>query len=248
MNQEDYRRIEEYLKKRLSPREEQAFEARLRQDSDLAAEVEWQQEMMEFLRRQADREALKAKLSAIGDKYLEPEPSRKTTGAKIFRIGRRPWLVAASVAVLITATMLVFLLTDSRTLYQQYSQHPSLSLTEMSTQTGYDLAAAEQAFNNGDYPVAERELAEYLTQNPSDTLALLYRGISLLELGRIQPAREIFEAIRNGSSDLKDLGTWYLALSYVKENDRENARQVLEQLPQRSERYSSARELLKKLQ
>lgn len=65
---------ERYLDNRLPVSERKAFEARMRQDSKLAAEVAALREMRSFFA--ADRPDLEDKLSALGDQYFTPRRER----------------------------------------------------------------------------------------------------------------------------------------------------------------------------
>jgi tetratricopeptide (TPR) repeat protein len=117
----------------------------------------------------------------------------------------------------------------------------------MSSSQAYDLSKAEAAFKQGNYDITRTELSSYLSANPTDTLALLFQGICQLELDNYSQAATIFSEIKSGTSDFQSLGEWYLALSFVKQKDFDRARQELENIPQGSEKYAEAQELLNSL-
>lgn len=248
MDRKDYELLEKYLKGELDEEARTRFEQRLVQEEELAAELAWQQRMQEFLRKTRDREQLKSKLEQLGDQYFQKEekaPPPSTPVVPLYR--RRAFQVAASIALLIIAGWITFSLLNQPSLYRQFAQHPPLTLTEMSDE-GPDAGEIEQAFNREDYETAARELQTYLQDHPADTLALLYRGISLLETGQLQEATAIFSDIRSGRSDLRELGAWYLALTYLREGNRTRAREVLQDLPPGADNFEKAQELLKRLE
>jgi len=247
MDRNDYELLEQYLKGTLDEASRTAFEQRLEQEEELAAELAWQQRMQEFLRKKQSQEQLEAKLKKLGDRYLQQEPPQKSTVPKVVPLYRRRSLqVAAGIAILLIAGWLTLRLLDQPSLYRQYADHPQLALTEMSGE-GPKVTDIEQAFNRGDYETAAEGLQSYLRENPTDTLALLYHGISLLENGETKEAADIFTTIRNSSTDLQTLGAWYLALTYLRQDEQARAREVLRSISPGSDQYEEARELLERL-
>lgn len=244
MKEEEDKLLDDYLAGLLSDEERQAVETRLQTDEAFAAELALRREMQAFLRQRERRTALAADLARLGDAHFST--TRSEAGIRRLPLWRRPLMVAAaSVAVLaVVITVLSLLLRPN--LYEQYAQHPLLSLTEMSGQ-GPDLSRIEQDFNSGDYQAAETGLERYLTQHPEDQMARLYLGIALLELDRYAEAADLFTAIQGSGSDLADTAVWYLALTYVKQKDRETARRYLQQIPAGSEWYEKAQRLLARL-
>jgi hypothetical protein len=247
MDRKDYDLLEKYLKGQLDEESRAALEQRLEEDEALAAELAWQKRMQQFLRKNQEREQLKTKLEKLGDRYFSQEEKATTAPPPRLPVYRRRSLqIAAGIAILIIAGWLTTRLLQQPSLYRQYAQHPALALTEMSGE-GPDVRDIEQAFNQGDYEAAARDLQTYLQQHPADTLALLYRGISLLETGQLQEAASIFSIIRSGKSDLRGLGDWYLALTYLRQGHRSQAREVLRSIPPGADKYEEAQELMDRL-
>lgn len=248
MDRKDYELLEQYLKGELDEASRTAFEQRLERNEELAAELAWQQRMQAFLRKNREREQLKAKLEKLGARHFQQESPQEPATTKVVPLYRRRSLqIAAGIAILVIAGWLSIRLLNQPSLYRQYADHPSLALTEMSGE-GPDVTNIEQAFNREDYATAAEGLQSYLRENPTDTLALLYRGISLLETGRLQEATDVFTSIQNSTTDLQDLGAWYLALTYLRRGERERTREVLRGIPPGADRYEEAQELLGRLE
>ena len=93
----------------------------------------------------------------------------------------------------------------------------------------------------------EAALRAVLTDKPGHLTARLYEGICLLELGRPAEARAAFAPIAEGTSALQADALWYLALSYLRENDPTRCRETLLRLQAGQEHYQQAQELLRAL-
>lgn len=235
---------EQYLRGQLSTEEQAAFDQMLTADPDFAREVKAGDLAVKGLQSLHIHERIQEMRKQLGKSQIKA-PEKKE--ARILTILRRPLSIAASVAVLVVAAYFIYLSFGSQSLYDQYNQHPSFAVTEMSAASTYDLSGAEAAFQQGNYEATRSELAAYLNANPTDTLALLFLGICQLELDNYPQAEDIFGDIQSGNSDFQALGEWYLALTYVKQENSAQAREVLSSIPQGSEKYAEAQELLSKL-
>lgn len=226
-----------YLNGQLSGETQVAFDKALESDSAFADKVK------------AGELAIVGLKSHYIERRIAEIKKKVDGGAKIKTISwyRRPLAIAASIGLLIVAGIVAYLNINQTSLYQQYAEHPRLAITQMSSDGSYDLSKAETAFNTGDYTTARTELTSYLTTNPNDTLALFYQGIGFLELNEFPEALRIFTTIGNGQSDFQALGQWYLALTYLKQEDEVRTQQILQEITVDSEKYNDAQALLKKL-
>ena len=132
-------------------------------------------------------------------------------------------------------------------LYDQYFESPSLALVERSNANGLDLPTIEQDFAEKRYDLAKSNLLTYLDAYPQDLQAQLALGICDLELDEVGAAQAIFEKLHEGRSTLKYSGTWYLALSFLKENNHAEVETLLSQIPDDSGYYEKAQQLLNSL-
>jgi predicted Zn-dependent protease len=238
---ENSERLDKYLRGDMDAEEKAGFEAQLAKDTELAKALELQRDMELFLRRKTQRETLQKQLPAIGKDYFQP-----AQGAKVITMPRqrRLFLAAASLAAAIALFFMVkWALSPS--LFDDYAQYPPLALIEKSA--GADWSQAETAFNSNNFAEAERLLAQYIAEHPSDRLAELYLGICNMELDKITEAQAVFRSFTPEEADLKDYADWYLALSYLKAGDKARCRQALQQLSITSPFQQQAADLLKKL-
>jgi len=238
-------KIDRFLRNELPEEEKKAFEAELNQNADVAGELALQKDMEQFLRKQEKRTALKNQLNSIGPEFFQasvkPEPGR------IVPLQRRQtlrWVIGLAAAI---ALLLVARFVFSPSLYDQFGQHPPLAMIEKSNATQDNLAAMEAAFNQKNYTAALPLLQAYVREKPGDLQAELYLGICLLETGQYADARAVFTKISQTQSSFMDFGQWYLALSYLKEGDKAACRRVLLELPEESEFFQKAQDLLKQV-
>jgi len=242
MQPEDYTLIDQYLRNQLAGEARQAFEARLDREPELAEALEFARHAQAFLGRQVERDALKSQLKRLGDQHFQGQGSQPPQAKGQLR---RLWpvlAIAATVALILTINFLL----PQPSLYDQFGQHQPLFLTEKSTDAP-NTAPLETAFNNGQYAEALPLLQAYTQSNPTDTLALLYQGICLMETNQLTAATSIFSAIQQGQSALQAEATWYLALTALKEEKPAQCRQWLQTISADSDRYQAAQDLLKKL-
>lgn len=244
MNSDDYQLIDQYFSKTLDETELQGFRQKLEEDAEFAAAFETRQEMETFLENRPQREKLKDTLKNIGTDFeaekLEQSPKIIPLAQKI---KRGYWIVgmAAAIALII---LLAWPFLFPQSLYDQYNQHRSLALQERGTSTHLD---AETAFNQQHYEQAYEALSSYLNEHSDDVRARLALGICALELNRYEEALRIFESIQKGGSALAQSATWYLALTYVKQDQPQKAGPYLEQIQEGSFWYTQAQELLEKI-
>lgn len=94
-----------------------------------------------------------------------------------------------------------------------------------------NLAEGSNAYNKKDYATAARYFKIYLKSFPNRSDVKFYLGVSLLEQDLDLEANEIFKALATEPQNAyAEQATWYLALTYLKSNDKEKAKPLLEDL------------------
>lgn len=153
---------------------------------------------------------------------------------------------AAAVALLLTFGGRV-LFNDQGSVYEQFAQHQSLSLTERGDGDN-GITTAEAAFNDGRYEDAIVSLQQYVQLNQDDARARLALGISHLETGDNAKAVRIFKEIAKNGGSLAPYGNWYLALAAVYRGESSTALRYLDLIlvgdPFLKERIVELREVL----
>ncbi|MFK8009399.1 MAG: tol-pal system YbgF family protein [Saprospiraceae bacterium] len=249
MEKDNYTLIEKYLNGELNEEEIKKFQSRLKEDTVFAEEYTLQKSMNIFLEKNRNQPALESKLASIGkDFFVEGKNEQEDKVIPISRNkNRNRWIIGLIATAAVAALLVMFNPFQEGDLYQQYAAHQPISLTEKST--GNDVSTkAETAFNQKNYALAYENLTLYLQENPADQKAQLALGISALEDGKTTEAITIFEKMATGDSAFKDYGTWYLALSYLKQKDFEKAKSFLSQVPNSEKSlFKKAQKLLKDL-
>ena len=238
-------RIDRYLSGQMDQEEKKAFNAEIAANPSLEEELALQKDMANFLKRKDQRDILKNQLHDISNDYFK---TTEQDQAKIVQLPRRrlSWMIAASAAAVITLILVwQFLLSPS--LFEQYAQYPPLALAEKSATPTIDWSQTETAFNAGNYKAAEIQLTQYLNAYPNDQLAKLYLGICKMELNQLEEAQQIFQSFSDADVSIKDYADWYLALSYLKGNNKERSQNILQQITSSSPLYNRAQELLNQL-
>ncbi len=249
MEQDNYILIEKYLNGELNEEEVNDFKLRLKEDATFSEEYTLQKSMNIFLEKDRNQPSLEAKLESLGKGFFEEE--KNETEDKVIPISRNKnrnrWLIGLIATAAVAALLVFFNPFQQDDLYNQYASHQPISLTEKSE--GSDAGTnAESAFNQKNYALAYENITTYLQENPEDLKAELALGISALETGKMEEAISIFEKINAGNSALKNYGTWYLALSYLKQKDFEKAKSFLNQVPKSENTlFEKAQNLLKDL-
>ncbi len=243
MKEEDYKKIDQYLQGELPKEENALFQSRLSEDQEFAAAFEIRQQMTNYLQASLQQPALEAKMEEFGKQYFKE--STPSSGKRV----KMPFLrIGLAIAAAIALLLMVWNPFNSVNLYTQYAAaHPPLALVEKNAATNL-AQKAEQAYANKEYENAYIALSEIIQTEPNNVQASLALGISALESGRINEAQSIFNNLANGSSILKSYGQWYLALSYLKTDENEKAKSILETLDNNEPALKKkATELLKKL-
>lgn len=264
MNEENDILISRYLATDLPPPELAAFEARLAAEPELAEELRRRKEELTFLRAAATRPDLETQMAALAAQHFSAEPDKKeartqvpaadkgqgnSTGktAKVRSLNWKRWLPAAGIAAAVALVLLLWNPFSVAEPYRQFALYVPLNLTEKSNDKGA-AAAAQEAFNAGNYEQAHTELIKYLQQQPDDNEARLAFGIAALETGRDAEARTIFAELANGTTTFRDDGQFYLALAYFKAGDQRAKTELKKISPDNPDFGVRVREMLQLMQ
>ena len=106
---------------------------------------------------------------------------------------------------------------------------------------------AFQAYEAKNYKQAAVLFNELLAAKKESEILFLLGNTNLM-LGQVTAAQENFITLINDFDDMDMQAKWYLSLCYLKSDDRENARKMLNELGETEISYASkAKELLKKI-
>lgn len=109
-----------------------------------------------------------------------------------------------------------------------------------------DLEEGINAYDNKNYKKALPIFNENLT---GDLKLHLAKGNAEYNLGKYEEAIETFNGVieRTGVASYRNYANWYIALTYLKKKDKNQSIKLLKKLPENSDFYNQAQDLIKEL-
>ncbi|WP_062061666.1 tetratricopeptide repeat protein [Aquimarina longa] len=258
--------IEKYLNQEMSSEEKNIFEEKINNSPEAKKLLELYQEM-DIIYNDSDWETteitiLNAKTSQY-ETFLKSEKGKAITTSirqaeneyftTISSPKKKYFIVYAGsiAAILIIGLFIVFQLNkpiDSKSLYAEYKNWndlPSLTVRDVNT----NLAQAERLFREKKYTNALEIFNTYHSDtNSLNPQVLLYIAIAQLELDQNKLAIENFNRLLNSDTLDAPKAHWYLALTYLKLEKIEEAKNELQILLKDSSNiHTAAQKLLDEL-
>lgn len=215
----------------------------LETDAAFASEFEFQKEVQTSLKKE-ERKEVKAMFSDLATESVK-------TKIKVFQL--RPWLAAASIALLVGLASWLYLFNS-----------PGLNTDELyaANFTPYDnvihpiergnqledlKTKAFTAYENMAYSEA-LELFKELNSKQNDSYIDFYSAMVLMQLNKQEEAIPLLEKYIEKEGELKDRASWYLALAYLKLDDIASSKKQLSVLIKKNGfKAETAKELLEQL-
>ena len=217
---QNFHLIEKYFKGELSGEELDLFHSKLQNDS--AFEQEFRD--MKLIREGAKASARMKALNVLQN--VEANLTEKET-TKINVSMRR--LVSIAASLLVIATVSYFAISDrtggtmtgEEVFTAYYETLPNLVSGEVrgkSMEINTISAKAYSAYNNKDYSTSADFFTQLLEVDKS-AANYLYSGLSNLESGNLEMAKNHFNVVMNNYNIMTEQSQWYLALTLLKEGD-----------------------------
>jgi len=201
------------------------FESLLKTDAEFKSAFELEKELQLALKKN-ERKELKELFSSLNETEEKNED-------KV--ISMRPWLAAASIALLVgIGSWLLFFNSPDLNTNQLYVAnftpyenvvHP----IERGNQLEDLLSRAFTAYEDEKYTDALKLFKE-LNVKQNDAYIEFYEAIVLMQLNRHKEAIPLLENYIENNGELKDRAHWYLALAYLKLDDVSNSKTELGKL------------------
>lgn len=222
-----------------------AFEASLAADAALQQQLALYKEVNASLQQHFNtggQQQLQQTFAALRKEYFQ---APEQTTAKVFPIKRylRPIMGMAAAAIIAICIWQPW----QPDLFTSYSRTEMIANVERGDNADTLLQHATRAFNQSDFKTAASLLEKTVQLQPQNSFASFYYAVALTQLNEMSKARPVFEILYNGSSAFKYDAAFYMALSYVKENNKAEAKKWLRQIPQDAGIYRKATALSKKL-
>lgn len=231
-----------YVNGDMTGAEQQQFEQLLQRDKTLQEQVQQYQEVLVTLRTKlapdAQDQALRKTLSTLNeDHFGQSEDSIRPVGVYI------KWACAAA-AVAIILIISLFHPWRQNDLYTEYATLQMVTAAERGDHTDTLLQKAATAFNSQQYGLAQKDLETAWKREPDNALVQFYYGVTLVQTGDHHTGQPLLEHVYAGNSVFKYDAAYFLALSYLKINNREACQEWLQKIPAGTARYDQAQSLM----
>ncbi len=221
--------IVRYAEDELDAAERQQFEADLRDDPALQAELDLYLEVRAGLRQRLAPDQTKAALEAALSSFNEEYFGTRSSGRIIML---RRWFVGVAAAVLlIVGSLVVFLSPDKNELIDRLGRTEMIGTTDRGDNMDTVLQAAAGYFNRQEFSKVLPLLDSALKGDSVNQLARFYHGVAAWHTGAIPGARIDLERVYASGSLLRYDAAFYLALSYAAEKNNASALQWLDRIP-----------------
>lgn len=223
--------IARYAEGLMEADEQAAFEASLAADASLQQQLELYQEVHTGLQQHFTPDTeLQQTLQGLRGEFFTKKPARVIPFKRY----------AVAVAAILIAVMFVWQ-PWKPSLYKQYADITMVAPVERGEETD-QLSEAVAAFNKKDFTTAASLLEK--VYDSTNSFTSFYYGVALLQSNETGRARTILNRLYAGESAFKNEAAFYLALSYLKEDDKTTCINWLQKIPD----HPKAQELLKKLE
>lgn len=223
--------IDKFLNKELDTKALHEFEKQIQSNPEFAREVKLHEEINKAL-KEKDVMSFRNQLQSIHDEHNKT----KTAGRIIHLFHHNTRLVsgvaAAVIVLIVVGSILVFgpsaKLTTDNLFADYYEADDAVMMTRSgSNPEDIDLKEALLAYHEKKYDHA----IELLHSQTNNILAKYYLGLSYLETDNIDNAITTFEAIIDHKNNLFiEQAEWYLSLCYIKNNEDDKAKEMLNKI------------------
>lgn len=225
--------IEQYLLKTLDKNGLETFNQKLKSDEAFAEAFKVEQDIHQcilYMEDQTTRAYLEQLYSERKEKGLletkitntEESPKEKKDNVRNMYSYLR---YAAAILLLCGLIALYFFLGNEPSANQLFASNYAIPTWSETVRGETDTKAIKTAYETRDF-----NQVLVLTENTTEDSKLqLYKGISQLELGQTTAAIETFNQLKTNEA-FNDQATWYLAMSYLKADDKENCKTQLRML------------------
>ena len=213
--------IDKYLNNTLTKDEEVQLKTLVEQDEDLRDKLMQQKRVITAVRAH-DRAKLKEQLKGISAQ----QPEKVSNKPSIIL-----WLSSAAAIFLIISIGYIFH-SQNRPISQQFSAYyevfPTHSIQRGSTK---ELEDALKLYNEGNFAEAATAL-EKLKNDQAPDLYHIYLGNSYIQTGELDKAITIFKSLLVHNQDVivQQHARWYLALTYLKQDNKSMLNQELQKI------------------
>lgn len=239
ISQEEFERIEAYLKHSLSEEEAVAFEKRLKNDKAFSKKVE----DIKITMRGIETQALKEQLDTFHNQFTSKENNTTAFETKL-RYLRWRRIAVAAVVIIAAGSLWFFNMNANEDLYNEfYSPDPGLP-TMMSSNDSYEFYNAMVSYKRGQYEDALKTWKNQLeTKAENDTLNYFVGSALMADQQENKAIPYLQQVATQDNSVFKSDAQYYLGLAYLKNDQKEKAIESL-----KASEMPNTKDLLEKLE
>lgn len=243
-----YDLMEDYLQGFMSEEDKPNFEEKLAKDQFFRDEFELYK-LIRSAQKNKKLTSFESTLQSVESTYFDEQKTGEKSKSNL------KWLAGFTLIILV-AVAAYFLSNESEPaktpnpnteqkiiyarLYDRFAKH-DFAFQEMSTET--NLSEIQNLLETGQYKNAFPKIDAYLIAHPDAAEIKLAKGIAFLETSQFEDALQTFTRVAAGHSLYINEVNWYLALTFLKQEDLQNTISFLEKIPESSSRYSDAENL-----
>lgn len=231
--------IEKYIQNRLSKEEKAEFDTLLANDVAFKKEVSLHNDLKQVAKHEDDTDFRNL---ITGFETVKPQQRRNYT----------KWLAVASIILLVGLSYFFNLnnTPSSNELFNNYFEpyRNVIQPIERSATQQNEKTMAFMAYEKGDYAKAV-QLFTNLYATTKEPYYLFYKANALLKLEKADEALPLLQEHLKTKDTLTEKTNWYMALAYLKLEDEENAKKLLQKvIAEGTYKTKEAKKLLKEFE
>jgi tetratricopeptide (TPR) repeat protein len=160
---------------------------------------------------------------------------------------RMGWYVMGIAVFAMLIASLLFISPWRKDVYRQFAPTEMVHHHIPNNDTSRILHEASRNFNRRRFAAAVQQLNRVLELHPSNSFARYYRGVCLVEMNQQALARADLQAVYEGNEPFRFDAAFYMALSFLKERDKQQALEWLLKIPPQAAVYTKAQKMLEEL-
>jgi DNA-directed RNA polymerase specialized sigma24 family protein len=155
--------------------------------------------------------------------------------------------IALAALVAISLAGLLVVSPWTKNIYRQFAPTQMMHQDSKNAATSQLFLEAEHYFNARSFAKAVPLLSQVIAKDTANIYAHYYRGVSLVELDQQDAARQDLQPIYQGKSPLQYDAAFYIALSYLKQGNKQQCLEWLLKIPENAPIYLKVQKLLGEL-
>jgi tetratricopeptide (TPR) repeat protein len=249
--------IERYLYDDMTKEELEGLNKKLREDPEFNKLFHNMDNLLEGIRRSASKTTVEEKLAILERSLPEishaKERKLETPIIPIWNFTLQyKTAIAASISLIIVTMVVLTNITTSKSpekLYTEYFNiYENINGVERGKSDKEKLQYAMIAYEQANFEKAVKIFEQITITDENKIQIWLYNGNAYMALDRVNEAKENFQNIIDAKVGFESEARWYLSLCYLKENDVDQARVLLQEIQDSGRgRYQDAAEILSKL-